>query len=162
MSPRYDLPWRAAQTPDAPALETAAGTWTFAELLDRARRGAAYVQAAAQRDTPIGLLLEGSAGFAAWFHAIVLAGRTVLPLNLRLTAGELAQQLADARVGCLLGEAGDARLADLAARVPGLRVAIAPRISWPAPKRPRTASDPWSASAGSLACHCSMSADCPC
>ena len=35
---------------------------------------------------------------AGMIHAVVLAGRAVLPLNLRLTAGELAQQLTDARV----------------------------------------------------------------
>ena len=128
MSVRYDLPGRAAATPDAPALETAAGTWTFADLFDRARRGAAHVQAAApQDDAPVGLLLDGDAEFAAWFHAIALSGRTALPLNLRLTTRELAQQLADARVGWLLGKADDARLADLAAKVPGLRCEIAPK-----------------------------------
>ena len=111
MSVRYDLPWRAAQTPDAPALETSAGTWTFADLFDRARRGAAHVRATApQDDAPVGLLLDGDAEFAAWFHAIALAGRTVLPLNLRLTTRELVQQLVDARVGLLLGKAGDSRL----------------------------------------------------
>ena len=129
MSARYDLPWRAAQTPEAPALETPAGTWTFADLFERARRGAAYVQAAAPQDeAPIGLLVDGDAEFAAWFHAIVLAGRTVLPLNLRLTTHELAQQLADAQVGWLLGRAGDARLDDLAAQVPGLQAEVAPRF----------------------------------
>ena len=129
MSIRYDLPWRATQTPDAPALESSTGTWTFADLLDRARRGAAHVQAAApQGDVPVGLLLDGDAEFAAWFHAIVLAGRTVLPLNLKLTTRELVQQLVDAQVGLLLGKAGDARLADLAAQVPGLRSEIAPTL----------------------------------
>ena len=114
---RHDLPWRAAlHSGCAGARRPPAGTWTFADLLDRARRGAAYLRATAPPgDAPIALLLEGDADFAAWFHAVALAGRTVLPLNLRLTTGELAQQLADARVGVLLGEAGDTRLADLAA-----------------------------------------------
>ena len=135
MSVRYDLPWRAAKTPDAPALETSAGTWTFAELFDLARRGAAHVRATAPHDdAPVGLLLDGDAEFAAWFHAIALAGRTVMPLNLRLTTRELAQQLADARVGWLLGKADDARLADLAAMVPGLRCEVAPKFGvLPAP-----------------------------
>ena len=105
------------------------GTWTFADLFDRARRGAAHVRAAApQNDAPVGLLLDGDADFAAWFHAIVLADRTVLPLNLRLTTRELVQQLVDARVGLLLGKAGDSRLADLAAQVPGLHSEIAPKL----------------------------------
>jgi O-succinylbenzoic acid--CoA ligase len=129
MSIRYDLPWRAAQTPHAPALETSTGTWTFADLFDFARRGAAHVRAVApQDDAPVGLLLDGDAEFAAWFHAIALAGRTVLPLNLRLTTHELVQQLVDARVGLLLGNAGDSRLADLAAQVPGLHSEIAPKL----------------------------------
>jgi len=124
-----DLPWRAACTPHAPALETGAGTWTFADLLDRGRRGAAYLRAMAPPgDSPIALLLEGDANFAAWFHAVVLAGRAVLPLNLRLTADELAQQLADARVGVLLGETADTRLANLARQLPGLHAATAPRL----------------------------------
>ena len=146
MSIRYDLPWRAAQTPHAPALETSAGTWTFADLFDRARRGAAHVRATAPRDdAPVALLLDGDAEFAAWFHAIVLAGRTVLPLNLRLTTRELVQQLVDARVGLLLGKAGDSRLADLAAQVPGLRSEIAPKLdvlSMPRGAMPGEGGDP--------------------
>ncbi len=79
--------------------------------------------------------MEGDAEFAAWFHAIALARRTVLPLNLRLTAGELAQQLADAHVDWLLGAAGDVRLADLAAQVPGLQAVVAPAFdALPAPR----------------------------
>jgi O-succinylbenzoic acid--CoA ligase len=133
---RYDLPCRAALTPGAPALETAAGTWTFADLLEHARRRAEYVHSTAPPgDAPLTLLLRGDAEFAAWFHAIALAGRTVLPLNLRLTAAELGQQLADARVLWLLGGAGDPRLADLAARVPGLQAVVAPRLdALPAPR----------------------------
>jgi len=136
LSARYDLPWRAAQTPAAPALETSAGAWTFDDLFDLARRGAAHVQATApQDDSPVALLLDGDAEFAAWFHAIALAGRTVLPLNLRLTTRELVQQLVDAQVGLLLGKSGDARLADLAAQVPGLCSEIAPTFGMlPAPR----------------------------
>jgi O-succinylbenzoic acid--CoA ligase len=127
VSGRRDLWWRAAQTPDAIALETDTVVWSFAGLADRASRGAAYVAAQAPpRDAPIGLLLPGDERFAAWFHAIDLSGRVVLPLNLRLTAAELAQQLANARVRWVLGAADDERLATITARVPGLRVEIAP------------------------------------
>jgi O-succinylbenzoic acid--CoA ligase len=131
----FDLRWRAARTPDAPALENAAGRWTFAELYDRARRGAAWLAASVPPgDAPMALLLPGDAGFAAWFHAIALAGRISLPLNLRLTAGELACQLEDARVGWLIGAAGDSRLAELEAQVSGLRACVAPAFdSLPVP-----------------------------
>jgi O-succinylbenzoic acid--CoA ligase len=130
-----DLRWRAARTPAAPALEGAAGIWTFADLLDRARRGAAWLAASApSSDAPVAVLLPGDARFAAWFHAIALAGRVSLPLNLRLTAAELARQLEDASVGCLIGVACDARLAELEAQVPGLRACVAPAFeSLPAP-----------------------------
>jgi o-succinylbenzoate---CoA ligase len=143
LSGRCDLPWRAARTPHAPALETAEGTWTFADLLERARRGAAYIQAnAPSGDSPIGLLMDGDAGFAAWFHAIALTRRTVVPLNLRLTATELAQQLADARVRWLLGGAEDPRLAGLAAQVPGLEAVVAPGLdALPAPRGALPAED---------------------
>jgi O-succinylbenzoic acid--CoA ligase len=125
----FDLRWRAARTPDAPALESAAGRWTFADLHDRARRGAAWLVASLPPgDAPIGLLLPGDAEFAAWFHAIAIAGRVSLPLNLRLTAGELSRQLEDARVDWLLGAAGDPRLAQLEAQVPGLRARAAPAL----------------------------------
>ena len=61
MSERRDLSWRAAQTPDAPALETDSVTWSFADLADFAGRGAAYLRAMAPPgDVPIGLLLWGS------------------------------------------------------------------------------------------------------
>ena len=129
-----DLPSRAVLTPRAPAIESAQATWSFAELAGRASRVAAHLESSPNAG-PVGLLLEGSAEFAASFHGIALAGRTVLPLNLRLTTGELAAQLADARAERLLGAAGDARLDELAARLPSLRVETAPRTdALPAPR----------------------------
>lgn len=130
MSERHDLAWRAALTPQAPALESDAVTWSFADLCDRARRGAAWLRSViGDADAgPVALLLRGDAVFAAWFHAAGMAGRAAMPLNLRLTTTELAQQLGQARTACLVGEPGDARLADLGARVPGLRVIAAPEL----------------------------------
>lgn len=130
MRRRHWLLQRAASTPDAPALEFGDQAWTFAELADRARRGAACLLAnAGPGEAPIALLLPGGADFAAWFHAVALAGRAVLPLNMRLTAAELARQLVDARVSRLLGVDGDVRLDDLARRVPGLGVRAAPDLA---------------------------------
>jgi O-succinylbenzoic acid--CoA ligase len=130
VSARHWLLQRAEQTPHAPALESSGAVWTFAELADRARRGAAYVLGTLPGgDAPLALLLPGGADFAAWFHAVALAGRTVLPLNTRLTCGELVQQLTDARVSWLLGEGGDARLDELARQVPGLRTWVAPSLA---------------------------------
>ena len=119
---------RAAQTPQAPALEMAAATWTFHDLAERAWRAAAYLQQEAGGSAPVALLVEDAGEFAAWFLGCVLAGRAALPLNLRLTSGELAQQLADARASLLLGTIGDRRLAELAALAPRLKVTEVP--SW--------------------------------
>ena len=129
MTVRRDLIWRAAQTPDATALESAEGTWSFAALADRARRAAGYLSTTASAgSSPIALLMNGDAKFAAWFHAIALTGRPALPLNLRLTTSELARQLEHARAACLLGEAGDARLEELRVRLPDVPVIEAPPL----------------------------------
>lgn len=127
MSRRNWLLQRAETTPDSPAIEFGEQAWTFADLADRARRGAAHLlEQAAPGSAPHALLLPGGADFAAWFHAVALAGRAVLPLNTRLTAAELAQQLVDARVTGLLGVEGDERLGQLAHSVPGLKASTAP------------------------------------
>jgi O-succinylbenzoic acid--CoA ligase len=129
VSDRHDLLWRAARTPDAPAFESATETWTFAGLAERSRRAAAHLRAVLPPgDAPIGLLLRGEAQFAAWFHAAASTGRPVLPLNLRLTATELAQQLGHSRADLLLGHADDARLAEIAALVGALRAEVAPSV----------------------------------
>jgi O-succinylbenzoic acid--CoA ligase len=81
--------------------------------------------------------MSGDARFAAWFHAVSFMGRPVLPLNVRLTAGELAGQLGHARAGCLLVEQGDARLEELRARLTDCAVLTAPPLeSQPAGWRP--------------------------
>jgi len=129
---RHWLLRRAEATPEAPALEAGATVLSFAALADRAQRGAGFVRGRGQaalphRDPrPLALLLHDPLSFATWFHAATLAGYAVLPLNLRLPADELAAQLAAAQAIGLLGEAGDARLPAIAARLPALRVVVAP------------------------------------
>jgi O-succinylbenzoic acid--CoA ligase len=121
---------RASITPRAPAIEGEDSTWTFAELAERARRGAAYIAASAPPTAaPVAMLLPGDARFVAWLAALSLAGRAAMPLNTRLTTAELAQQLAAARADLLLGERGDPRLAELAARLPGLDVVAVPQFA---------------------------------
>jgi len=130
MTQRHGLLERAELSPDAPALESDAAVLTFAELAERARRGAAYALASVPPgDAPLALLHARGVDFATWFHAIGLAGRAVLPLNTRLTVSELSSQLVDARVGWMLGEDGDPRLEELARRVPGLRARAAPAMA---------------------------------
>ena len=137
MSDRHDLPWRAAQTPGAPALEGADGTLSFAQLADQASRAAGFLRLGVTAGSaPVALLMRGDARFAAWFHAVALTGRPVLPLNLRLTAAELAAQLEQARAACVLGEAGDTRLEELRARVPACAVIVAPSLARLPPRVP--------------------------
>jgi O-succinylbenzoic acid--CoA ligase len=124
---RRDLLGRAELTPDAPALESAAGALSFADLADRAQRAAGFLHSIAPPgDAPIALLMDGDARFAAWFHGLALIGRAALPLNLRLTAGEIALQLEDARAGCVLVEPGGGRLEEIRASVPHVLVVAAP------------------------------------
>jgi O-succinylbenzoic acid--CoA ligase len=145
---------RAVQTPDAPALEMVTATWTFRDLAEHARLAAAHLRQVAGSTAPIGLLLEDAGEFAAWFLGCVLAGRTALPLNLRLTSGELAQQLADARVSLLLGTIGDRRLVELAAMVPGLEVTAAP--SWSSLPQPHGFATTWHADACDVAANATL------
>lgn len=129
MNERHWLLERASQAPQAPALEQDGVALSYAGLADRARRGAAWIMATAPAgQAPLGLLLPGGMDFACWFHAVGLAGRAVLPLNARLTAAEVARQLADSRTKWLLATAGDARLEALAEAVLGLHVHTPPGL----------------------------------
>ncbi len=118
---------RVEQNPAATAIECGEQCWTFADLADCARRGATHLLAAAPSgEGPIAILMPGDARFVAWFFAVALTGRIVLPLNARLTAGELVQQLADSRAQYLLCDSGDARLATIRSQLPGLIAGEAP------------------------------------
>jgi O-succinylbenzoic acid--CoA ligase len=123
------LATRVQQTPTAVALESPGSTWTFTALAQRARRGAANLLAAEPSDdAPIALLMRGDEHFVAWFYAAALTGRPVLPLNGRLTAGELEQQLSDARVRLLLCESDDPRPTMIGSRLRDLKVLVAPEL----------------------------------
>jgi len=120
---------RVARTPDAIAIEGGDADLTFAALAGRARRGAAYLLAAAPPGNgAIALLMPGDARFIGWFLAIAHTGRPVLPVNARLTAGEIARQLADADIRFLLGDASDVRLETIRSQLPGLVAMAAPEL----------------------------------
>ena len=126
-------PWlsaRAALTPSLPALRVAGRELDFATLARRAADTARRLRGIGLREGDLLAVLLGSG--LAWVelaHAAPLCGATLLPLNTRLTARELAFQLADARPRLLVH--GPDALADAARRaaaaLPGLaRVGIAP------------------------------------
>ncbi|HEU5100325.1 MAG TPA: o-succinylbenzoate--CoA ligase [Roseiflexaceae bacterium] len=107
------LAQRAAVLPEQLALLGPGARWTFAEL-DRqassmARALLAYGAAPGDR---VALLLRNGSEFAALAHAAPRAGLVLVPLNSRLSAPELAWQLADAGARLLLYDSATAALAE--------------------------------------------------
>ena len=135
MTARCDLPWRAGLTPDAPrsrrqrepgachrSTGRAAGLPTSRPRhRPTARRSGCCSRVA--RSSRRGSTPSGSP-VARCCPQPAAHCRRARP------------QLADARVGWLLGEAGDARLDELVAQVPGLRAEAAPGlVTLPSPRR---------------------------
>jgi O-succinylbenzoic acid--CoA ligase len=79
----------ASRAPGRTAVETPAGSWTYAELLDRARAGAAALgeRGVAPGDR-VAIALPAGLAFVQALHACLLAGAAAVPLDLRLAASE--------------------------------------------------------------------------
>ena len=86
------LPRAAAAAPGRVAVQTPAGSWTYAELLDAARAGAARL---ARRGVIAGdrvaVNLPAGLAFAQAMHAALLLGAIVVPVDPRL--GETERRL---------------------------------------------------------------------
>ncbi|MDQ2999488.1 MAG: o-succinylbenzoate--CoA ligase, partial [Chloroflexota bacterium] len=109
------LAHRAAVLPDQPALLADGARWTFAAL-DRWASAIArglLARGAASGDR-VALLLRNRPEFVALAHAAPRAGVTLVLLNARLAAPELAWQIADSGARLLLYDANTAVLADAA------------------------------------------------
>jgi o-succinylbenzoate---CoA ligase len=79
----------AAARPGHPALVTAAGTWSYQELLDAALWGRRQLaHAGVQPGDRVAIALPGGLPFAQALHACLLTGAVAVPLDVRLTAGE--------------------------------------------------------------------------
>ncbi len=108
---------RARVTPEALALMTTAGRWTYGELdRDAARMAAGLAAWGIGPGDNVAALLPNDAHFVVAIHALARLGAVLVPLNARLTAEELAWQVQ--RVGAwslLCSEA----TAELAARAGG-------------------------------------------
>ena len=114
---------RALLSPDRPAVIFGAERWSFAEL-DRlvsacsARLAAAGVRAGDR----VALLARNGGGFVQVAHAVPRLGAALVPLNVRLTAGELSRQVRDCGAGHLVtDEANAAKAADVEELLAGLR-----------------------------------------
>src|SRR5271155_4930257 len=93
------------------------GQQTYAELAAMAAASAAMVTMATQRPQ-VGLMLPSSAAFAASFYGILLAGKTVVPINFLLSEREVAHVLADSGIDTVITAAPlAARLANSGLRV---------------------------------------------
>jgi acyl-CoA synthetase (AMP-forming)/AMP-acid ligase II len=97
---------RAAGKPDAPALEDGAGAWSFAELRDAARAGAAFLSASGVRPGDrVAIVTENCREAAALLLACSVLDAWAVLLNARLAQAEIAPLLAHARprlVACVL------------------------------------------------------------
>jgi len=120
------LAHRAAVLPNQPALLADGARWTFAALdrwvSDMARN---LLMRVAPQDR-VALLLRNRPEFVALAHAAPRAGITLVPLNTRLSAPELAWQIADSGARLLFYAADTAALAEAAiAVVPSIPLAQA-------------------------------------
>jgi O-succinylbenzoic acid--CoA ligase len=82
----------AASRPEHTALQTPAGSWTYAQLSSAARSGAAQLAVmGAVPGTRIAIALPGGLHFAQALHACLLLGAVAVPIDLRLSAEEQAR-----------------------------------------------------------------------
>ena len=97
---------RARTHPDHPALDGPQGRLTYAALETRVASAAGALRdLALEPGEPVGLLMGGTPAFAVFAHAVPRSGGTLMPLNARLSAQELAWQLRDARGRYLVADA---------------------------------------------------------
>ena len=117
------LPWRAAATPHRLALVAPDGSrLTYAELLARADEMALALLALGVRaGDRVGVFLPNGVAFASVVHACMRLGAVLLPLNVRLTPGELAWQVSDAGARVVVcATSTESRLGEARARLPDL------------------------------------------
>jgi O-succinylbenzoic acid--CoA ligase len=85
---------RAAQKPNAPALEFMGQIWTYSALNDWAESIAASLEVrGVERGARIGVYLSNQPVYVALIHALARVGAVAVPLNIRLIESELKWQL---------------------------------------------------------------------
>ena len=100
-----------------PALITAAGATTYAELAEGAARTARRLAALGVREGQrVATTLPPSLAFAELLHALPLIGASLVPLNTRLTSGERRWQLEDSGARLCVEEPLDGEEAEIEAR----------------------------------------------
>ncbi len=95
----HDLLTDAARVaPETPAVITADGSVTFAELVARVDARAAEIAAATEPGARVAVLSENCIGYVELYYAVPHAGRVLVPLNHRLHPEEWRATLARAGV----------------------------------------------------------------
>jgi o-succinylbenzoate---CoA ligase len=135
----------AANFPDRLALARGSDRWTFAELDRRVTLLAS--QLAADEIRPgdhVALLAGNDLPYVACVHALTRLGAVLVPLNLRLTADELAWQVRDAEVSLLLSDAAHAaHAAEVTTSLPAVPHAILQADAAQPPPRPAGRGGRW-------------------
>jgi fatty-acyl-CoA synthase len=141
----------AARAGERPALRDAERALSYAELEERCARAAGALRALGlARGERVALLLGNRSATLEAVLAAARLGAIAVPLNTRLAAPEIAEQLDDCRPAVLLHEAGSAPLADAACagarRPPPARLAVPdawePALAAAAPLREPTPVSP--------------------
>jgi O-succinylbenzoic acid--CoA ligase len=84
----------AAIAPERPALVSAEGVVTYADLAERAGRAATAVRAAGvTAGQPVAIALPAGLDFVTTVHGVLLAGAVAVPVDLRLSEEERARRI---------------------------------------------------------------------
>ncbi|HEV7919166.1 MAG TPA: non-ribosomal peptide synthase/polyketide synthase [Thermoanaerobaculia bacterium] len=117
----------AARTPDAIALRTGAGQWTYRELNERANQLAhALIERGVQAETLVGIATERSAEMVIAMLGVLKAGGGYVPLDAKYPPSRIAQMLEDSGAPIVLRQDEVAALcADRPVTNPGVRATSA-------------------------------------
>lgn len=121
---RHWLAKRTDLSPDRIAVMSETEEWTFAELNKRAERLARHVRGAGiKRGDYVAFLMKNGLQVVEVIHGLQYAGAVMVPLNIRLTAREIAWQLADSEAAMLVfDEAHAEKVADIKKELPRLQI----------------------------------------
>ncbi len=124
---------RARTHPAHVALECSGEVWDYATLEARVASSAGALRAEGiEAGEPVAVLANNGLPIARFAHAIPRAGALFMPLNARLSAGEIAWQLRDSGARFLLHDASLAPLAIEAATETGVRLLAVEDARWDA------------------------------
>jgi o-succinylbenzoate---CoA ligase len=100
------LQQRAQVSPERLAIVSEEARWSFAELDQRVDGGAEVLRArGVVAGDRVGVLAANGPGFVVAVHALMRIGAVLVPINTRLSPGEIDWQIQDANVKVLLRDA---------------------------------------------------------